>query len=676
MSILQLPHEILIRIIGFLPRRSIFQCMLLNKKWYDISTNIYYNHLVLTQENLLMLESCLFQSGGPDDANLKTYGYLVKHLTIHKDNASMLKHPHKLLGRVVSYFPFLKCIDVTKSNDPVPYLHNLTHIESGTALNILEEIRVFSSYTLSLVNSTRVKDYYLGAVYTYRTTLRHIELLNPAKKFNVGDKRGLNYLQVLDMFRKLSHLTLHYNTEDRLTALSVYAEVFTACPKLQSFDYICDGIKDLMTPRLKHHPSSCINKIPIKIYPNMTTNNYLNSLSLALPSLDKHQMKYITEVVPTSQLQKCEILLDHVDTFKYWAGEINMQKVKKFAHHLSLAKNLLIRVKQGYTNPIKKPFRLLHQSKEIKNEIQMDSLVKLLHALQGNRTFDQYKLKVEIDVRKKENEFQQISKIDTVITNTTLSFHQTIDSNYFCKTKHNLLTTKIADGYPLAAKIKHLTINVSRDDLPKVLRFVLKHCKQVETIVLFVGNVRREMTITIPAQKKVKILGKTQPKSMMLNIHFSTLSQTLLYELISMMPGLNKLVLQDITEENIREPLIDLIKARQLKEIVFEFVTGVREDSPFYIKMGFYNTRAKREERDFRCLVGNIPPPNVAPIPESTVCLPELTVWHTSIQKVVMIHNGKALNTLTPPVAEEGFFKKNGFSFFGCQLLQAFRGCF
>ncbi|KAG2203144.1 hypothetical protein INT47_004951 [Mucor saturninus] len=622
-----------------------------------------------------MLESLLFKTEGPDDANLKSHGYLVKTLTIHNDNPSMLKNPHQLLGTIVSYFPFIKCLDVSQSNDPVPYLHNLTHIKSGTALNILEEIRVFSKHTLSPVNSTRVKNYYLGAIYTFRMTLRHIELLDPVKKFNIGDQRGLNYLQVLAMFRKLSHLTLHYHTEDRINALSIYAEVFTACPKLRSFDYICDGMKDTMASQLKHHPSSCINKVPIKIYPDFRTNTQLNSLSLSLPSLDKHQMKYITEVVPTAQMEKCEILLDHVDTFKYWAGEINMQKVKRFGHHLSLAKNLVIRVRQGYTN-LNKPIRLVHQSKEVKNEIQKESLVKFLHALQGNRKFDQYKLNVELVVRKKEHDFQQISEINTIITNDSLSFHQTIDTDYFCIKRHNILTTNFADGQLLSTKIRHITIRVARNDLSKVLKFVLKHCKKAETIVLIVGRSQREMTINIPEQNKVKVFGKTQPKSMMLNIHFGTVSQALLYELISLMPGLNKLVLQGIDEENLTEPLLDFIKARRLKELVFEFVIGDQEESPFYIKMGFYNTKAKREERDFRCLVGNIQPAN---IPEETVCLPELTIWHTSIERVTMIHNGRALKVLAPPLSETGFFQKNNFTLFGSQgdqILKGFSGCF
>lgn len=604
------------------------------------------------------MELCLLQSQLPNDTSIKNNGCLVKTLKIHNDSPYTLKHPHKIIGKLLSYCPFVKCIDLCSSNNPVPYLFNLANLQEGVTLNHLEELRVFSTHSLALHNCNRMKSYYLQVCYLFRSSLKHIELVEPLKAYNVGNQRNLSYLGVLALFKKLSYLILHYNTEDKMNALSVYSEVFNAYPKLRSFDYICDGIKNSAAPSLKIHLSLCINKIPIQTYPKSTTNTELKSLSLDLPSLDNYQVKYITNIVPAEQLTKCELFLDHADTFKYWAEDINMCKVKKLAQRLFLAKNLFIRVKQGYVNQIN-PAKLVHQTESKKQVLQLESLVKFVHALQGDKKFKEYSVKVELDVRNRGNDFQQLSQINTTITKTTLEFHQTIDTKFFSETKHNILTAKFADGETLASKTKTLFVNVaSEKHITTVLKFVLKHCQQMKPIIFHVGYSKKELIVTIPERKKLTLFSTPQRVPMTLAIDFTLVSQALLYEIFEITPGFTTLVLKGMKEDNTKDSLLDFIKAKNLTEVLFGF--KMEQQFPlFCVKMDFYNSTVKVEDSFYRHIAKDAK--TTTGSENETANIPKFTIWHTLIQKTTVNNYGVKVVYFFPPCAPE----KSRKSFFG-----------
>lgn len=257
----------------------------------------------------------------------------------------------------------------------------------------------------------------------------------------------------------------------------------------------------------------------------------------------------------------------------------------------------MIHVKQGYVN-YNKLLKLIHQSEEKSDVIQMEILTKLVYALQGNRNFKYYTVTVDMVIKKRNAEFQQISQINTMFYSTRMEFQQTINIEYFCNVNYNLLTVKLQNGGSIATKVKNLTIHVSLQDVIKISGFVLKHFHQVESILLNVmlGNTQKRMVVTFPERRKNRRFSNIpQDGPTIIAIETSIVSQQFIDKIITLMPDLKKLLLVGINKAN-ATPVLDFTKANNLKHVVFDFVLGLTEDPFLYAQLEFINTDIKKHE--------------------------------------------------------------------------------
>lgn len=459
MHLSDLPYEVLNNILDFLPRKSVYQCMQVSKRWFNYSASVFYGSLVLNGDHIKRLEHYLLIHNSIGDAGITKYGYLVRQLKIQDDDPRSLAHPHTILGTILSLLPNVTTIDLSCSVDCVPYLYNLTHLECLSSIKNIENIKVFNKDIITNTGGNRkIKDYYLSACYTFRETLTNLELLEPFRNFNMLDVRGATYLNVLSSFPKLRNLIVYYNMESRQNAHMIYPSVLSICPNLVGFTLAC---RTIQSESAITHPSDCINKNLIAQYPMSNATN-LKYLNLTLPTLDEFQMVYIFNNIRACRLEKLVLNFDHWDTYKYWVPDCNLFQVKSFARHLSLADNLKICIVQG---PLKQSEESL-SSCSIKLNLakiylQMHQLFDLLHAFQGNRDYSHFEFTGTIIVMREIDKFIDLSRIRSRIFNHAIQLEQTIDSKFFCKRANNILTAKFGNGISIRRNLKKVDIGLA-----------------------------------------------------------------------------------------------------------------------------------------------------------------------------------------------------------------------
>lgn len=470
-----LPEELFRHILALLSHQDQYQCMLVNNLWFAFASVDYFGHLTLTGKNMKYLEKVLFIDKNQDDTSIGRYGLLVRRLKIYNDNPRSLIRPHTTLGVVLSYFPFVSKIDLSHSQDCVPYLYNLMHIQDTTPFKYLNYIKVVNKDIIcTIAGNRKIKDYYLNACYNFRESLTHLELLEPFSNSNVGNLRGVSYLDLLSRFKNLENLILYYNMENRQNAHLIYPSVLSTCPNLTFFKLAC-RIREAEGPIV--HPSNFDNKNLVAHYP-LSNANKLEKLYLTLPSLDQHQMTYITNNIRTVCLKKFVLTLDHWDTLKYWIPSGSLHRFHNFANYLTLAENLTIRVEQRPVGCSRKIMPLSRPDKLelVKIYLQMHRMFDLLRAFKGNRDYTYFKITGTIIVKRRDENFREISVIRSTIRNSAIELEQVIDSEFFCKKSNNILTAKFGRGIYFRNYLKKILILVWGDDFFNTLRFVLSKC--------------------------------------------------------------------------------------------------------------------------------------------------------------------------------------------------------
>ncbi|GAA5815744.1 hypothetical protein MFLAVUS_009258 [Mucor flavus] len=535
MHLSDLPYEVLNNILDFLPRKSVYQCMQVSKRWFNYSASVFYGSLVLNGDHIKRLEHYLLIHNSIGDAGITKYGYLVRQLKIQDDDPRSLAHPHTILGTILSLLPNVTTIDLSCSVDCVPYLYNLTHLECLSSIKNIENIKVFNKDIITNTGGNRkIKDYYLSACYTFRETLTNLELLEPFRNFNMLDVRGATYLNVLSSFPKLRNLIVYYNMESRQNAHMIYPSVLSICPNLVGFTLAC---RTIQSESAITHPSDCINKNLIAQYPMSNATN-LKYLNLTLPTLDEFQMVYIFNNIRACRLEKLVLNFDHWDTYKYWVPDCNLFQVKSFARHLSLADNLKICIVQG---PLKQSEESL-SSCSIKLNLakiylQMHQLFDLLHAFQGNRDYSHFEFTGTIIVMREIDKFIDLSRIRSRIFNHAIQLEQTIDSKFF------LLSNPGGNEKPTCLKIV----------FPTTFRF-----------------------------------DEDSRSSPIIEMDYALCHSVILRTLSAGLPFMTRLTFTNITKQNMQRPSLQLHGIKYLRHLVFEFKsTGQVPDYLLYFDLHF-----------------------------------------------------------------------------------------
>lgn len=409
MLIRDLPLEIISQIFQLLPRSDLYKCLTLCQAWFLSALEEYYREFALSEHNALILQERFIQQAqdGYCVAQLDFIGPWVKKITIVNNESTYSKLLHPQIITFFSYFPNLKILEFTQTNDFQWYIE---------AMALCEDTEKYWPHLQDIVlpykaNVTaEVMKLYFPICYRLRASITNLFIHHPQTRHTIGIEAG-NYLQFLPDFKKLTHLVIYnYNYYAADRDLLMF-QILEACPNLIEYQMGTDmDIENseadvfLLTLDEKYNKggaAAIINKNrkfhqPLYKMQHLNTfhNIHLRHLYLELPVMKRAYMSYIMSYVAAHQLDTFGLAMQSDDfCFDDWmmqGRDKSATTVLEFANHLNSVKNFTIFINHN------KDRELASNSSDISNEMRvkakgaffnekLERFWKFVAAIKGNR---------------------------------------------------------------------------------------------------------------------------------------------------------------------------------------------------------------------------------------------------------------------------------------------------
>jgi hypothetical protein len=272
MSFNSLPTEIYRNIFQHLPKKTLLQCRLICKSFYERSTDAAFNTLTLTYQNQ------------NDILNISQLAYLGEKIRtlIFLDDCSFKKNDsiyECLLQSLYESFRYLKTIDL--SQIPINGKHLKLLKDMASNLPLVERILVTWRYTPTF------SEEYLQLSLEFKKTLTYIKLYECDDAFFGGKSQNiLNFLKNFINLRSLTISRTSYSPSDDICSIINLniIDILRSCPRLASLS---------MDSLYQYHDASSSS---ISLEDDTLQKSNIESLSLSLPEF-KHPsiIRYISQ---------------------------------------------------------------------------------------------------------------------------------------------------------------------------------------------------------------------------------------------------------------------------------------------------------------------------------------------------------------------------------------------
>lgn len=339
MHISKIPSEVIDRIIHQLPRKTVYQCMLVCKNWYNPALTNFYNTF-----NLEKIKGCVMDKKNQE--LFKKHHHLVKTLEFGNFVLTMKYGKGMSIYRLFCNLSQLKMIDLRKRRDAPTILCALKSALDDCPRSMRDLRHVMVSTINDPLVDEQIKSAYYGVCYKRRQCITHLNVY-PKDAIHIGYLRD---------YPSLTHLYI-YNSEswkvpdeerDRL----LFAKVLTICPNLIELEIFNSPTFGYLRPDKKgprsEYPVPAFGETSrghVKMY-----NKNLKKLHLTLESFDVAQMEYIITYIPAQKLGHIVLHLAQHNTLKEWIQDRRAKTtLGRFIQHACKSKKFRIQIDSKYS---------------------------------------------------------------------------------------------------------------------------------------------------------------------------------------------------------------------------------------------------------------------------------------------------------------------------------------
>ncbi|CAO3621478.1 unnamed protein product [Mucor hiemalis] len=311
MSAHQIPNEIVEEIVRLTKANSkepnAYNCALVCKSWHLPACRVLYVKINIPRSSRKLLQ-CL-----PEQRN--NLGHFCKVLSFWSDVKDKVKLKKVEFAKLLSYLPNVKRVELPENAHTAHYLSLLQ--KNSHLISNMQAI-VFSLFAKKVAQLNN------ECLFTYRTTLKQMELNSPGTIVQTADGRSGDIISYLSEFKSMQDLQVH-NIVSR--------GILQAIPQLKTFEVMRS------CPHLKRFIMSSTIREPEDDFEGYFDHSELKCLGIYIPDINKKQIDYIVSNV--TKLTKFNLSSGTLDLFdeprvpEDWMKKIGSHSLSNFFDFLA-----------------------------------------------------------------------------------------------------------------------------------------------------------------------------------------------------------------------------------------------------------------------------------------------------------------------------------------------------